>query len=69
VRNFIGAACLCGVGYTVALLMVDQAFSQGPDRVVAKIGVLIGSTLAAALGATIILTHPRGAVRTAAAKA
>jgi len=54
VRAFIGAACLCGVGDTVALLMADQAFPQGNFSVVAKIGVLAGSTLAAALGATIL---------------
>lgn len=53
-RGFIGAACLCGIGDTVALLMADQAFPAGPDSQVAKIGVLIGSVLAAALGATVI---------------
>jgi len=59
VANFIGAACLCGVGDTVALLMADQAFPQGPDSAVAKIGVLIGSVLAAALGAAILLAIPQ----------
>jgi NhaA family Na+:H+ antiporter len=58
VHTFIGAACLCGVGDTVALLMADQAFPQGPDAAVAKIGVLIGSVLAAALGATILAAAP-----------
>ncbi|HEY4264857.1 MAG TPA: Na+/H+ antiporter NhaA [Micropepsaceae bacterium] len=57
-RNFIGAACLCGVGDTVALLMADQAFPQGPDAAVAKIGVLIGSVLAAGLGAAILAPSP-----------
>ncbi|HXJ02512.1 MAG TPA: Na+/H+ antiporter NhaA [Micropepsaceae bacterium] len=55
-RNFIGAACLCGVGDTVALLMADQAFPQGDASAVAKIGVLMGSILAAALGAAILAT-------------
>src|SRR4029079_5198339 len=55
VGNFIGAACLCGVGDTVALLMADQAFPQGMESAVAKIGVLIGSVLAAALGALILI--------------
>ena len=50
VGNFIGAACLCGVGDTVALLMADQAFPQGMESAVAKIGVLIGSALAAVWG-------------------
>src|SRR5205085_1161899 len=55
-RNFIGAACLCGVGDTVALLMADQAFAQGPEAAVAKIGILIGSVLAAVIGAAILAT-------------
>jgi NhaA family Na+:H+ antiporter len=53
-RNFIGAACLCGIGDTVALLMADQAFPQGLESAIAKIGVLAGSVLAAALGAAIL---------------
>jgi NhaA family Na+:H+ antiporter len=53
-RNFIGAACLCGIGDTVALLMADQAFPGGPESAIAKIGVLVGSVLAAALGAAIL---------------
>lgn len=59
INNFIGAACLCGVGDTVALLMADQAFPQGPDSAIAKIGVLIGSVLAAALGAAILAAVPK----------
>jgi NhaA family Na+:H+ antiporter len=54
VRNFLGAACLCGVGDTVSLLLADQAFPHTGISAVAKIGVLIGSVLAAALGAAIL---------------
>jgi NhaA family Na+:H+ antiporter len=57
--NFIGAACLCGVGDTVALLMADQAFPDGPESAVAKIGVLLGSTLAAVIGAVVLTTRAR----------
>jgi NhaA family Na+:H+ antiporter len=57
-RSFIGAACLCGVGDTVSLLMADQAFPEGPDSAIAKIGVLIGSVLAAGLGAAVLATGP-----------
>lgn len=53
-RDFIGGACLCGIGDTVALLMADQAFPQGLDSAIAKIGVLVGSVLAAALGAAVL---------------
>jgi NhaA family Na+:H+ antiporter len=63
-RVFVGAACLCGIGDTVSLLMADQAFPTDPQvAAVAKIGVLIGSLLSAALGAAIILTAPPVAVR------
>jgi NhaA family Na+:H+ antiporter len=58
-RDFIGAACLCGVGDTVALLMADQAFPQGAGSAIAKIGVLLGSALAAALGAIVLTVKPR----------
>ncbi|HEX3487495.1 MAG TPA: Na+/H+ antiporter NhaA [Micropepsaceae bacterium] len=69
-RNFIGAACLCGVGDTVALLMADQAFPEGPDSAVAKIGVLIGSVVAAALGsAVLVVGSPTHAVSPVASPA
>ncbi|HEX7967631.1 MAG TPA: Na+/H+ antiporter NhaA, partial [Stellaceae bacterium] len=55
-RQFIGGACLCGIGDTVALLMADQAFPPGLESAVAKIGVLTGSVLAAALGAAVLAT-------------
>jgi NhaA family Na+:H+ antiporter len=57
-RAFMGAACLCGIGDTVALLMADQAFPTSADAAVAKIGVLTGSVLAAGLGAAIIASGP-----------
>jgi Na+:H+ antiporter, NhaA family len=60
VRQIVGAACLCGIGDTVSLLMADQAFPSGPSSAIAKIGVLIGSVLAATLGAAILaLPSPR----------
>lgn len=66
-RNFVGAACLCGIGDTVALLMADQAFPHGMDASVAKIGVLVGSISAAILGAAIIAVRARPFARTPAA--
>jgi NhaA family Na+:H+ antiporter len=65
VRNFLGAACLCGIGDTVSLLMADQAFPDGAISAVAKIGVLIGSVLAAALGAGILAVRLPSATTTA----
>ena len=61
-RNFIGAACLCGVGDTVALLLADQAFPGETYAAVAKIGVLIGSLLAAILGALVLYVSARSPV-------
>jgi len=57
-RTFIGAICLCGIGDTVALLLADQAFTNSEDAAIAKIAVLIGSVLAAGLGAAIIALGP-----------
>jgi NhaA family Na+:H+ antiporter len=58
-RALIGAICLCGIGDTVALLMADQAFPDGGNAAIAKISVLVGSVLAAGLGAAIISFEPR----------
>jgi len=57
-RAFLGAAILCGVSDPVALLMADQAFPHGDFAAVAKIGVLVGSALAAVLGALILFLSP-----------
>jgi len=65
-RTFLGAACLCGIGDTVALLMADQAFPHGSDASVAKLGVLIGSLVAAVLGAVIAGVKPQLQARTPA---
>jgi len=68
-RAFLGAAILCGVSDPVALLLADQAFSRGDYAAVAKIGVLIGSVLAALLGALVLLLSPPAATPVASPKA
>ena len=55
---FLGAAMLCGVSDPVALLMADEAFPHGGFAAVAKIGVLLGSIVAAALGALVLYASP-----------
>jgi NhaA family Na+:H+ antiporter len=65
-RQFLGAAFLCGVGDTVALLMADRAFGLGAAASVAKLAVLAGSVAAAAIGAAILLAGPRSAPRSKA---
>ncbi len=57
-RAFLGAAVLCGVSDPVGLLMADSAFPHGDFAAAAKIGVLAGSVLAAALGALVLATSP-----------
>jgi len=64
--QFVGAAVLCGVGDTVALLLADRAFPGDEIAALAKIGVLLGSLLAGGLGALILVMGSRGAARTAA---
>lgn len=61
-----GAACLCGVGDTMALPMADEAFGHGPLNGAAKIGGLAGSALAAILGVLVFLIPaPKAAIKTA----
>jgi NhaA family Na+:H+ antiporter len=52
-RQFVGAACLCGVGDTLALLMADRAFAP-EDAAVAKLGVLAGSVIAGLAGMAVL---------------
>lgn len=62
-RSFTGAAALCGVGYTVALLLADEAFAETGYAAIAKAGVLAGSALAAAVGTVILMTEPAASTR------
>jgi Na+:H+ antiporter, NhaA family len=62
-RQFIGAAFLCGVGDTVALLIADRAFPAGEAASIAKIGVLIGSVVAGVVGALVLASGPRAAAQ------
>jgi Na+:H+ antiporter, NhaA family len=47
---FIGAACLCGIGDPLSILLADQAFAGNGLAAVAKLGVLAGSAVAVGLG-------------------
>ena len=62
-RQFAGAACLCGVADTVALLMADQASLPGSLASVAKIGCLVGSFVAAGLGTIVMVARRPGQSR------
>ena len=62
---FLGAAFLCGIGDPLSLLMAEQAFQSGAYADAAKIGVLAGSALAAALGALTLALSPAPVTRAA----
>jgi NhaA family Na+:H+ antiporter len=58
-RGVLGVAALGGIGFTVSLFITPLAYSD-PDLVdSAKIGILAGSTLSAALGSAILLRARR----------
>ncbi|HLY80888.1 MAG TPA: Na+/H+ antiporter NhaA, partial [Caulobacteraceae bacterium] len=58
---FIGAACLCGIGDPLSILMAEQAFHGQAYGAVAKLGILVGSAIAAVLGAAALSFSPRPA--------
>lgn len=52
-RQLVGAACLCGVGDTLALLMADRAL-PADSAATAKLAVLAGSVIAGVLGSVVL---------------
>jgi NhaA family Na+:H+ antiporter len=54
-RYVIGAAALGGIGFTVSLFVAELAFGDEPVGTDARLGVLIGSLLAAVLGSAIMI--------------
>jgi len=54
IRQFVGAACLCGIGDTVSLIIANQAFPAADYANIAKLGVLTGSVAAGIIGASVI---------------
>jgi NhaA family Na+:H+ antiporter len=57
-RHVLGAAALGGIGFTVSLFITGLAFSDAALQAQAKVGILAGSTLAALLGAAVLLGTP-----------
>jgi NhaA family Na+:H+ antiporter len=50
-RDLLPVGFLCGIGFTVSLLITELSFDDHEHAVAAKLGVLVASVLAAALGA------------------
>jgi NhaA family Na+:H+ antiporter len=57
--QLVGTAAVAGIGFTVSLFITALAFEEQELVDAAKMGVLIGSSLAGLLGATILLLGPR----------
>ena len=64
-RDLLPVGVLCGIGFTVALLIAELSFA-GPDpdghAAAAKVGILVGSLVAAILGGALLrwnAKHPR----------
>jgi NhaA family Na+:H+ antiporter len=54
-RYVIGAGALGGIGFTVSLFVTDLAFGESPHGTDARLGVLVGSLVAALIGSAICL--------------
>ncbi|GAA4738963.1 Na+/H+ antiporter NhaA [Gordonia alkaliphila] len=67
VRDLVPIGLLCGIGFTVALLIAELSFTGGAAEShtsAAKVGILFGSLLAAVLGGALLrwdAKHPRHA--------
>jgi Na+:H+ antiporter, NhaA family len=59
-RHLLGVAVAAGVGFTVALFVADLAFASAELEELAKLGIMVGSVLAAVLGYVILRLAPRG---------
>lgn len=49
-RDLLPVGFLCGIGFTVSLLVTELSFDDDAHLVAAKVGILVASLLAAALG-------------------
>lgn len=56
--QIVGAAGICGIGFTVSLFMAGLVF-EGTQLTAAKIGILAGSLFSAVLGSGILLFFRR----------
>jgi Na+:H+ antiporter, NhaA family len=57
--QMIGLAAVAGIGFTVSLFVAGLAFPTAALEADAKVGVLLASALAAALGTTVLVVAAR----------
>ena len=57
--EFVGASVLAGIGFTVSLFITELAFTDEHFVAAAKLGILLASTLAAVIGALVLLSAGR----------
>ncbi|WP_281861433.1 Na+/H+ antiporter NhaA [Salana multivorans] len=60
-RDLLPVGLLCGIGFTVSLLIAELSFPDGEHTAGAKIAVLIGSLVSAVLGAALLRWDARRA--------
>ncbi len=58
VLHFLGAGCLAGIGYTVAIFIALLAFPTEASQAIAKLSILVASILAALVGVIVFKLAP-----------
>jgi NhaA family Na+:H+ antiporter len=53
-RDLYGAACLCGIGFTMSLFIADLAYVDAARLDLSKVGILAGSIVAGLIGFAIL---------------
>jgi NhaA family Na+:H+ antiporter len=66
-RHIIGMSAVAGIGFTVSLFIADLAFADAALQAEAKIGILVASVVAGAIGLGILRSGPADADRAAQA--
>ena len=66
-RQMLGAACLCGIGFTMSLFVATLAFQEEALLEFSKIAILFASLISGACGGLLIATSSRQLAKETAA--